>query len=59
MNPSGNDGVHVVRSVHNSEIISLPQDIIVLYNFHEDYAAMITIEHKLADTEALCNIELN
>ena len=25
---------------------------IVLFNFHEEYAAMITIEHKLADTEA-------
>ena len=24
----------------------------ILFNFHEEYAAMISIEHKLANTEA-------
>ena len=42
MNPSENEGVHKC-DVCNSED---------LFNFHEEYPAMISIAHKVANTEA-------
>ena len=49
----GNKGVHKSENVRNSEIINFPpRYCVVLFNFHDEYAAMISIEHKLANTEA-------
>ena len=39
-----------------------PRYCVVLFNFHEEYAAMTSVEHKLANTVLkleLCDIEKN
>ena len=56
-NTLGNEGVH--KSVMSVTLKS-STSIVALFNFHEEYAAMISIEHNLANTELeLCNIEEN
>ena len=47
--PQGNEGVH--RS-EMSVTLKSSRYCVVLFNFHEEYAAMISIKHKLANTEA-------
>ena len=48
-NPLGNESVHKSEM---SVILKSSTSFKILYNFHEEYAAMIFIEHKLANTEA-------
>ena len=51
--PPGNEGVYNSEmSVTLKSSTSLKILCVVLFNFHEEYAAMISIEHKLANTEA-------
>ena len=55
-----NEGVHkfeMPATLKSSS--SLKIHCVVLFNFHEEYAAMISIEHKLANTEARANMEQN
>ena len=52
--PWGNEGVH------NSEMsvtLLLSGYDVVLYNFHEEYAAMISIEHKIVLYIFYCNFD--
>ena len=51
-NLSGNAGVHKFEMSITLKHQLPSTYCIVLYNFHEVYAAMISIEHNLANTEA-------
>ena len=52
--PSGNKGVRKSGNFRNSDIMLTSRFDAVLYIFHKECAAMITMKHKLAYVEALC-----
>ena len=52
MNPSGNEGIHKFEMSVTLKSSTFPKILLFFYNFDEEYAALISIEHKLANTEA-------
>ena len=50
--PSGNEGVHKSEMSVTLKSSTSPKILCCSLQFHEEYAAMISVEHKLPITEA-------